>query len=216
MPPRENHQLTRTLAQFIVGPHVLPHAAEEFLRSVGARLPGRNGPGHAGWDMLTRVCVTPLVGLAVETGLSATATRTAMAVGAETAVRLHNALTDHLKERGWDTYAGPALFGIAAGAARILGLSAAEAQRCLSIAATQVGGLTAAQPAWAEFQHEHAARSGIHAARLAAAGMTAPSDGLEGRRGLFAVMAPATRHEVILTGLGSRWNFAEQRGKYEC
>ncbi len=103
-------------------------------------------------------------------------------------------------------------------AIRLLRLRGAAAAHCLSIAATQASGHreqfgTMTKP----FHAGHAATSGVWAGLLAEKGFTAAPDPLEGRRGIFAVMTPASRPEVLTDRLGDRWQIIDNGVKpYAC
>ncbi|NED95219.1 MmgE/PrpD family protein [Phytoactinopolyspora alkaliphila] len=135
-------------------------------------------------------------------------------VGAEVAVRIHAALAPHI-EAGWDPGCAAIVIGAAAAAARRLGLDSAETARALSIAATQASGLAAltATP-FSTVQRRHALLRGVEAAQLASTGFTAPLTGLEGRRGLFAVLAPSADPDQVLNGLAEHWRLMEVLSAY--
>ena len=70
----------------------------------------------------------------------------------------------------------------------LLGLTEPQLRAAVGICATQAAGLAAAEgtPAFA-LQVGKAAFNGVEAALLARAGLTAPGEPLDGRRGLFAL-----------------------------
>lgn len=199
--------LTDRIARFIVSDGKLPAAVVRLLPSTTEE---STGSRHRSRDRLIRACAVPLLHLATDYGLPAEAAREAAAVGTEVAVRLRTAVRKQFGARGWDEYAGPVMCGVAAGTARLLALPPEAVRHCIGIAATQAAGLAAAGDAWHEFQLATAARSGIEAAQLAAAGVTAPEDGLGGRRGLFAVMAPGADRDELVNRLGRHWALADE------
>ncbi len=92
---------------------------------------------------------------------------------------------------GWDGGTVSAAIGAVVTAARLTGLAEPELRNAIGIAATQAAGLRAAAGTDAGvLQIGKAAFNGVEAARLAAAGLTAPADPLGGRRGLFALFGP--------------------------
>lgn len=93
-----------------------------------------------------------------------------------------------LADRGWD-HGYFVVFGAAAGAGRILGLSDAQMENALSIASsanvptrqTRRGELSM----WKGCATAASARAGVFAAELAAEGMTGPAEAFEGRHGVW-------------------------------
>jgi 2-methylcitrate dehydratase PrpD len=89
---------------------------------------------------------------------------------------------------GWSPGTVAAVIGAGVTAGLLLGLTQPELRAAVGICATQACGLAAATgtPAFA-LQVGKAAFNGVEAARLARAGVTAPDEPLDGRRGLFAL-----------------------------
>ncbi|MBI4191745.1 MAG: MmgE/PrpD family protein [Betaproteobacteria bacterium] len=95
----------------------------------------------------------------------------------------------HFSSRGWD-YVTESSIGTAVGAAKILGLPAARIVDALALAIapnialwqTRTGELSM----WKGCAGPNAARNGLFAARLAAAGITGPNEIIEGQRGLWS------------------------------
>ena len=112
---------------------------------------------------------------------------TALVAGYEMVGRLCDAAS--LRRRGWDhvTYGAVSSSLVAA---RLMGLNSGQAAHALSISLaphiamrqTRAGELSM----WKACAFANAARNGVFAARLAAAGMTGPSEVFEGRFGFFA------------------------------
>ena len=91
---------------------------------------------------------------------------------------------------GWSSGTVAAAIGAGVTAGLLLGLTQPQLRAALGICATQASGLRAAEatPAF-PLQVGKAAFNGVEAALLARAGLTAPDDPLEGRRGLFALFS---------------------------
>jgi 2-methylcitrate dehydratase PrpD len=89
---------------------------------------------------------------------------------------------------GWSPGTVAAVIGAGVTAGLLLGLTQPELRAAVGICATQACGLAAAAgtPAFA-LQVGKSAFNGVEAARLARAGLTAPDEPLDGRRGLFAL-----------------------------
>ncbi len=93
--------------------------------------------------------------------------------------------------KGWHPTAVFGTVGAAAAAARLARLSAEKTAHALGIAASMAGGLVANFGSMTKpFQAGRAAQSGITAARLAAAGLTASADALEHPSGFLAAFSP--------------------------
>ncbi|WP_222566161.1 MmgE/PrpD family protein [Novilysobacter antarcticus] len=120
--------------------------------------------------------------------------------GYEATIRVGRALgRDHY--RYWHPTSTAGAFGAAAAAGSVLGLDADALADALGTAGSRTGGL------W-QMRHEpvptksihnaEAARSGLLAAQLAAAGLRGPRRILEGEQGLFAATAPDALPGLVL------------------
>ncbi|QOW22016.1 MmgE/PrpD family protein [Novilysobacter avium] len=120
--------------------------------------------------------------------------------GYEATIRIGRALgRGHY--RYWHPTSTAGAFGAATAAASILGLDADALADALGTAGSRTGGL------W-QMRHEpvptksihnaEAARSGLLAAQLAAAGLRGPRRILEGEQGLFAATAPDAQPDLVL------------------
>ena len=107
--------------------------------------------------------------------------------GVQAAVLAESRLNDW---GGWSGSTVAAAIGAAVTAGLTLGLTVNQLRNALGIAATQAAGLRAAEFTDAgPLQVGKAAFNGVEAALLARAGLTAPADPLDGRRGLFALFS---------------------------
>src|SRR3974390_336293 len=96
-----------------------------------------------------------------------------------------------LHQKGWHPTAVRGAVAAAAACARLRRLPARETSTALAIAASMAGGLVANFGTHTKcFQVGRAAQSGVIAARLAQAGMTASPDALEHRSGFLAAFSP--------------------------
>jgi hypothetical protein len=113
----------------------------------------------------------------------------AVAVGTAVAEWTANALATGAQ--GWSTRGIAAAIGAGVAAARLLRLDAAGVRNVIGLCATQAAGLRAAEGSEAGVvQAAKAAADAVEAATLVSHGFTSSADGLGGRRGLFAVLAP--------------------------
>mgnify|MGYP001428746657 CR=1 FL=1 len=113
----------------------------------------------------------------------------AYAVGLDVAGKLGRALGDAHYMRGWHATASVGVFGAAAAAARLLGLTADQCRHALGIAASESSGLLRNFGSMTKpFHAGHAARNGLLAAILAGRGFTADTaifDGADGFLGTY-------------------------------
>ena len=118
--------------------------------------------------------------LAERERVSGQALLTAFVVGVEIEAKLGRALNPAHYESGWHATSALGVFGAAAAAAKLLGLSAERTAHALAIAASMASGIKANFGTDCKPLHVgHAARCGIEAALLAAAGFTGNPRALE-------------------------------------
>ena len=115
--------------------------------------------------------------------------RSAVAAGMSAAAIVESGLADW---GGWSPGAVAGAVGASVTAGLLLRLTDAQLRAAVGISATQASGLAVAggTPAFA-LQVGKAAFNGVEAALLARAGLTAPDEPLDGRRGLFALFGGA-------------------------
>lgn len=154
--------------------------------------------------------VTPAV-LAIGEKINCTGEEliTALAAGYEAAGALSDGYAVRTTARGFRASGIFGVFGATAAVAKLLGLNAAQTANALGIAASMAAGtnqtwLSGTQE-W-QFQIGLAARNGILAANLAAAGGTGSPEALEGKGGFYAAFMGSTQGvEKIGYDLGSLW-----------
>lgn len=96
-----------------------------------------------------------------------------------------------LHQKGWHPTAVRGTVAAAAACSRLRGLDAEATGTALAVAGSMAGGLVANFGTMTKcFQVGRAAQSGVLAARLAAAGLTAATDALEHRSGFLAAFSP--------------------------
>jgi 2-methylcitrate dehydratase PrpD len=139
-----------------------------------------------------------ILALAEHRRLSGAALINALVVGIETELKIGMAVTPAHYQAGWHITGTVGVFGSAAAAATLLGLS--EQQTCWAL------GLAAAQPVGLQnmfgsmtksFHPGRAAQNGLTAALLAGAGYTACANALDGKRGWLNVVSSACNPEVF-------------------
>lgn len=135
----------------------------------------------------------------------------AIIAGNEVVVRVGAAASGAFHRRGFHPTSVCGVFGAAAAAARLRGLSAAQTAHALGIAGSFAGGIFEYLADGAATKPLHAgwaAHGGVLAAQLAEQGATGPATVLEGRQGLYATHgegADADALEAQLATLGTRW-----------
>jgi 2-methylcitrate dehydratase PrpD len=136
----------------------------------------------------TVVMLPAAIALAEAHGCSAQETLIAYVIGVEVAIAMGRCLNYVHYERGWHPTATLGIFGAAATACRLLGLDVPTTQRALSVAASFASGIKGNFGSFVKpLQVGFAASKGIHAARLAALGVTANVDVLRGDQSFPAV-----------------------------
>jgi len=133
----------------------------------------------------------------------------AFILGVEAECRIGNAVYPSHYDVGWHITATAGVFGAAAAAGRVLGLSEQQMVWALGIAATQSSGVremfgTMCKP----FHPGNAARNGLMAALLASKNFTSAEQGIEGRRGFANVLATARNYGEITEKLGETWEIS--------
>ena len=172
--------------------------------------------GHPGAEL-----VPSLMAIAEREHCSGREFLTTFVASYEVRGRIGWAVSPDLLDQGgpqYSTTCGP--FGVAAGAARLLGLGADGIRNALGIAGCYSGGL---------MQYDHGggsakrifaaipARSGVEAALLTQAGMTGPEGILEGKRGLLRIYPTQFRPERLTAELGTKWTILHVLFKpYSC
>ncbi len=123
-------------------------------------------------------------------------------------------------QRGFHLSATTGVFGAAAAAGRVLGLSAAQMEHAFGTALSEAAGTGqfVVNGAWTKrFHVGNAAASGLMAATLAHHGYTGAAQALEGREGFFNAYSPAPQPEMAVQGLGSVWEILASGLKpYPC
>jgi 2-methylcitrate dehydratase PrpD len=142
----------------------------------------------------------------------------AFILGVEAECRIGNAVYPSHYDVGWHITATTGVFGAAAAAGRVLGLTEQQMTWALGIAATQSSGVremfgTMCKP----FHPGNAARNGLLAAFLASKNFTSSEQGIEGRRGFANVLATARNYAEITEKLGETWEISLNTYKpYAC
>lgn len=126
--------------------------------------------------------------------------------GYDVMLRIASTMHPASARQGWHNTAVAGVFGAAAAAGRIAGLSAVQLRDALGLTASFAGGIRQYLSDGAEVKRLHpgkAARDGIVCAELARAGVTGAIECLEGADGLFRAMIDGrVDHEALLAGLG--------------
>ena len=144
--------------------------------------------------------------LAEREHVSGQALLAAFVVGVEIEAKLGRALNPAHYESGWHATSALGIFGAAAAAARLLGLSTERMAHALAIAASMASGIKANFGTDCKPLHVgHAARCGIEAALLARAGFTGNPRALEHVNGFASTYGGGGKAawELTTSGLGA-------------
>ena len=119
---------------------------------------------------------------------------TAYSVGCAVATRISAVLDSTSAADGWSRQSVAGTIGAGAAVGRLMGLDETRLRHLLGLCATQATGLRSLDDTEAGArQVAKAASDAVEAALLMSNGFTSSADGLAGRRGLFALMAPGAR-----------------------
>src|SRR5690349_3898510 len=130
----------------------------------------------------------------------------AFILGVEVECRIGNSVYPEHYDVGWHITGTTGVFGAAAAAGRLLGLSERQLVWALGIAATQASGLREMFGSMCKPLHVGlAARNGLAAALLARQDFTSSAEAIEGRRGFANVLATERDFSRITEGLGETW-----------
>ncbi len=193
----------RTAPRFAALANAAAIHADNFDDTNPQASPDRNGGIHA---------TGPVLAAALAAGEAAgqpgRSLLEACLVGVEIACKLNHAIGARHFEAGYHPTATLNTFGAAAAAGRMLGLDAARIRHALGVAASRAGGVRANFGALTEPLHSgHAAECGVAAAELAALGLTAAPDALDGRFGFLRAAGDGFDSGVVAGRLGAPWAF---------
>lgn len=130
----------------------------------------------------------------------------ALVLGVEVECRIGNAVYPDHYDRGWHITGTAGVFGGAAAAGRLLGLSEQQMVWALGLAATQPVGLREMFGSMTKSFHPgRAAQNGLTAALLASRGYTCTEVGLEGKSGWANVLSTKQDYDEITGRLGETY-----------
>jgi 2-methylcitrate dehydratase PrpD len=133
----------------------------------------------------------------------------AFTLGVEVECRIGNAVYPSHYDVGWHITGTTGVFGAAAAAGKLLGLSEQQLVFALGIAATQAAGLREMFGSMCKPLHPGmAAKNGLYSALLAQSGFTSSPVGIEGKRGFANVLATARNYDEITEKLGETWELS--------
>jgi 2-methylcitrate dehydratase PrpD len=138
----------------------------------------------------------------------------ALVLGVEVECRIGNAVYPDHYDRGWHITGTTGVFGGAAAAGRLLGLSEQQMVWALGLAATQPVGLREMFGSMTKSFHPgRAAQNGLTAALLASRDYTCTDVGLEGRSGWANVLSTKQDYERITGRLGGTYEILQNTYK---
>lgn len=142
----------------------------------------------------------------------------AFILGFEIECRIGAAVSPGHYPKGWHITSTCGVFGAAAGAAKLLGLSDQRIVWALGTASTQSAGLCECL-GWPakSVSVGNAARNGLLSALLADKGFEGPAEPIAGAQGFLAAMGEPPDWSALLDGLGKSWEVANNSIKpYPC
>jgi len=162
--------------------------------------------------------VPAVLALAEHRGIDGHEVMSAILAGVEVSLRVADAISPGLINRGWHPTATAGHLGSAVACARLLGMDAEQVHRALAIGMTQASGvLTINGTMTKAFHPGKAAANGIEAALLVEAGWEAFDHPIEGEAGLARLMAPTVDFDRMVSDLGIRWETEANAFKpYAC
>ena len=133
----------------------------------------------------------------------------ALVLGVETECRIGNAVYPDHYDRGWHITGTAGVFGAAAGAGKLLGLSEQQMVWALGLAASQPVGLRESFGSMNKsFNPGRAASNGLFAAILASKNFTSSDRMLEAKRGWANTISTKQDFQEITERLGERYESA--------
>lgn len=138
--------------------------------------------------------------------------------GFETAARVALSMPKGHYDRGWHVTGTVGGIGAAVAVGRLWAESPEVLRRAVSLAANQAGGHRQHFGSMAKaLNGGNAARVGLVSALLAGEGFLPDPEGLEGRRGMWAVMSEGPEPGALKAGLGEAWEMSRNGLKpYPC
>ncbi|MFH1087880.1 MAG: MmgE/PrpD family protein [Chloroflexota bacterium] len=166
------------------------------------------GAGHPGC-----VAVPSAMAYAEEIGGGGKDAIVGTVIGYEIISRLARGMGQSLiHDRGVHATSAEGVFGATGVAARMLGLTEAEAVHAFGLAASHAGGVMEFARTGGEVKRYHAGlacSSGGRCAQLAKCGLTAPPTAIEGKRGVLQALTNKYDVEVLTSGLGQEYRIFE-------
>lgn len=135
----------------------------------------------------------------------------AYVVGFDVMMKISRAVNFEHYEKGWHPTATMGTFGTAAAVARLMRLPADVVEHALGLAASMASGVKANFGSMTKpFQVGHASQKGVVCAELAASGLTASANALEGRQGFLEVYNGAGNYRAdALSDFGERYEILD-------
>ncbi|MBH97354.1 MAG: 2-methylcitrate dehydratase [Rhodospirillaceae bacterium] len=136
-------------------------------------------------------------------------TLAAFVVGAEIACRIAMSVHPWHYDQGWHITGTAGVFGAAAGAGKLIGLTEQQLTNAFGASGTLAAGVREVFGTHGKPLHAgHAAENGLRAATWALAGFTGGNDIVGGRRGFWAVASrDGHSKDALISQLGEHWEF---------
>ncbi|MCH9054009.1 MAG: MmgE/PrpD family protein [Proteobacteria bacterium] len=201
-----------TQESVVIGSDIVTTAGNAALANAMAAHADETDDSHFSSRSHLGCAVVPAaLAMAERQGRSGEALLNAVALGYDIGARATLSLgADQLYEAGHSTHSFAPLFGAAAASGALAGLGADQVRWMLSYTAQQASGVNcwARDEGHVEKAFDFAgmpARNGVAAATMVAAGFTGVDDVFTGPRNFFFAFSPEPRPELLIDGLGSRF-----------
>ena len=201
-----------TQESVVIGSDIVTTAGNAALANAMAAHADETDDSHLSSRSHLGCAVVPAaLAMAERQGRSGEALLNAVALGYDIGARATLSLgADQLYEAGHSTHSFAPLFGAAAASGALAGLGADQVRWMLSYTAQQASGVNcwARDEGHVEKAFDFAgmpARNGVAAATMVAAGFTGVDDVFTGPRNFFFAFSPEPRPELLIDGLGSRF-----------
>ena len=179
----------------------------------GALIEGKSTPSH-----ISGTTAPVALSVGEMKGASGRDVLTAMILGDDLAARVVSASELNI-DSGWDSTGTVNVFGGAAAAGRLLGLTEVQMVNALGIALNQMAGTFLNI-----FDYSHAfklpqglsAQAGVFSAALAGKGFTAPRDPLTGKHGYFSLYCKTYKLDILGRDLGEKFYAGDTFKPYPC
>jgi len=194
----------------------LPAPAAGFVNGALAHGPDYDDTHSVAMVHISCLAVPAALAMAERSGAAGADMLTALVAGSEVGLRIGATAPHRFHMRGYHATGVVGPFVAATAGGRLLGLDSDRLAHALCLAGSQASGLLQGlqDGSWVKRLHPAwTVQAGLLGALLAERGFTGPTEVLEGRAGLYAVLLHGDEgpldQDLVVSGLGSRWLLPE-------